>query len=190
MSWRRLNSVSATWPPWPMRRTAARSRRLHGPGSHGVRARTAHERWQPSLCWASFCWSEGCWRLPIAESLQQRVSLAREPSSALDWRPGGGATQIPIEFWEQPVLTQVRTLLARGKRMTWPKRPSCLLRAGQRRRRAYATRRLIEVGALEALVYASAGQGGSGASRIAGGSGTCRFGLRVAAGGGLWTGGD
>ena len=51
---------------------------------------------------------------PIAELLQQRVSLVCEPSSALDWRPGGRGAQVPVEFWEQPVLTQVRTLLVKG----------------------------------------------------------------------------
>ena len=51
---------------------------------------------------------------PIVESLQQRVLLVCEPSSALDWRYSGGMAQVPILFWEQPVLTQVRTLLARG----------------------------------------------------------------------------
>ena len=52
----------------------------------------------------------------IVESLQQRVALACEPSSALDWRYSAGTAKVPIVFWEQPVLTQVRTLLARGHR--------------------------------------------------------------------------
>ena len=41
--------------------------------------------------------------------------------------------------------------------MIWCKRPSCLLTAGQRRLARYTNRRLIEVGALEALVYAAQG---------------------------------
>ena len=52
--------------------------------------------------------------VPLSSRSSRRVSLVCEPSSALDWRYSGETAQVPILFWEQPVLTQVRTLLARG----------------------------------------------------------------------------
>ena len=95
---------------------------------------------------------------PIAESLQQRVSLACEPSAALDWRPGGRMTQVPIEFWEQPVLTQVRTLLARGASYDLAQAAELLADSRATATARYANRQLIEVGALEALVYGAQGR--------------------------------
>ena len=95
---------------------------------------------------------------PIAELLQQRVALVYEPSTALDWRPGGRMTQIPIEFWEQPVLTQVRTLLARGASYDLAQAAELLADSRAQATARYANRRLIEVGTLEALVYGAQGR--------------------------------
>ncbi len=93
----------------------------------------------------------------VVQSLQQRVALATGSEMALAWRratgtPGGG------DFWDQPELTEVRTLLAAG-RFQWP-----LAQAGAllSESRAYALarnshRRLIEIGGLQALVYAAQG---------------------------------
>jgi LuxR family maltose regulon positive regulatory protein len=92
--------------------------------------------------------------VPITDSLQQRVALVCEPSSALNWPHHGPIAPVPFEFVEQPALTQVRTLLARGA-------PADLAQAAEllAGRRAEETARfnlrgLIEVGALEALVCA------------------------------------
>ena len=59
---------------------------------------------------------ELCWSRHVGVCTHCRVAstarvLVCEPSSALDWRYSGGIAQVPILFWEQPVLTQVRTLL-------------------------------------------------------------------------------
>ena len=94
---------------------------------------------------------------PIAESLQQRVSLVCEPSTALDWRPSGRTTQVPIDFWEQPVLTQVRTLLARGNPDDLAQAAELLADSRARAKARSTIRRLIEVEALEALVALARG---------------------------------
>ena len=52
----------------------------------------------------------------VADSLQQRVALAGDPSSVSDWRLAGSTAKIPVEFWVQTTLTQVRTLLTGGSR--------------------------------------------------------------------------
>ena len=94
---------------------------------------------------------------PLAESLQERVALAFEPSPALDWRLGGQAAQIPIEFWEQPVLTQVRTLLARGSTRDLAQAAELLADSRAKATTRHFHGRLIEVAALEALVHAAQG---------------------------------
>jgi LuxR family maltose regulon positive regulatory protein len=94
---------------------------------------------------------------PIVESLQQRVLLVCEPSSALDWRYSGGIAQVPILFWEQPVLTQVRTLLARGNSDDLAQAAELLADCRARAKARATLRRLIEVGALEALVASARG---------------------------------
>ena len=94
---------------------------------------------------------------PIADSLQQRVALACEPATALDWSPGGGIAQVSIDFWEQPVLTQVRTLLARGDPDDLVQAAELLADSRAKALARHTVRRLIEVGALEALVYGAQG---------------------------------
>jgi LuxR family transcriptional regulator, maltose regulon positive regulatory protein len=94
---------------------------------------------------------------PIADSLQQRVSLACEPATALDWIPSGRTTQVSIDFWEQPVLTQVRTLLARGDPDDLVQAAELLADSRGKAMARHTHRRLIEVGGLEALVYEAQG---------------------------------
>ena len=48
----------------------------------------------------------------VTQSLAQRVALAGGSPSSLDWRPDATSAVFPTDLWEQPVLTQVRTLLA------------------------------------------------------------------------------
>jgi len=50
----------------------------------------------------------------VAQSLEQRVALAGGSPSSLDWRPDPSSAAVPVDLWEQPVLTYVRTLLAVG----------------------------------------------------------------------------
>ena len=72
---------------------------------------------------------------PIAESLQQRVSLVCEPSSALDWRYSGGQHRFPSSSGNSPCSPRCGHCWRGEIRMTWRKPPSCFLRAEQRRRR-------------------------------------------------------
>ncbi len=93
---------------------------------------------------------------PIAEALQQRVALVVEPAAALGWRRSQ-STPLPIEFWEQPALTQVRTLLARGDADDLVQADALLAESRVRATARHLSGRLIEVGAWEALVYAAQG---------------------------------
>jgi LuxR family maltose regulon positive regulatory protein len=93
----------------------------------------------------------------VARSLAQRVTLAGGSPSSLDWRPEPISAAVPVDLWEQPVLTHVRTLLAVGS-------PAALVQAAELlaegRAKALArnsNRRLVEVGALQALVLAAQG---------------------------------
>ena len=93
----------------------------------------------------------------VAASLGQRVALAVDPGSSLDWRPDPTFPAVPGDFWEQPLLTRVRTLLAAGS-------PDDLAQAAElladSRAKALArsfARSLIEVGGLQALVLSAQG---------------------------------
>jgi LuxR family maltose regulon positive regulatory protein len=93
----------------------------------------------------------------VVDALKQCVTLVVEPTASLDWRSEAGSAAIPFDFWEQPVLTQVRTLLAAGH-------PDELAQAAEllaeNRAKAVArkfNRRLIELGAWQALVLARQG---------------------------------
>jgi LuxR family maltose regulon positive regulatory protein len=96
--------------------------------------------------------------VPLAESLQQRVLLQRNPAAALAQGYRAPQAPFPLPYWEQPALTQVRTLLA-------TKAPEDLALALEllAHRRAQATARharriLIEIGGLQALALAAQGQ--------------------------------
>jgi LuxR family maltose regulon positive regulatory protein len=90
-----------------------------------------------------------------AESLQQRVALAKGEVTGLAWRQGASRGLIAGDLWDQPALTEVRMLLAAGN-------PEQLTLAAEllAESRAYALarnsdRRLIEIDALQALVLAA-----------------------------------
>jgi LuxR family transcriptional regulator, maltose regulon positive regulatory protein len=96
----------------------------------------------------------------VVQSLQQRVALAMGLDPALAWRRSPGAAPAGGDFWDQPDLTEVRTLLAAA---TSPAAQE-LVQAGAllAESRAFALsrhshRRLIEIGGLQALVSAAAG---------------------------------
>ncbi len=93
----------------------------------------------------------------VAQSLAQRVAVASGSPATLDWRPDPGSLSVSVDLWEQPALTQVRTLLAVDD-------PHGLVRAAQTleegRAQALARnsqRKLIEIGGLQALVLAAQG---------------------------------
>jgi LuxR family maltose regulon positive regulatory protein len=94
---------------------------------------------------------------PLAESLQQRVLLASDPAAALARGYRAPEGPISIEFWEQPALTQVRTLLAGGAPHELVQADELL--AGRRVQAAarHSRRSLIEIDALHALVLAARG---------------------------------
>jgi LuxR family maltose regulon positive regulatory protein len=94
---------------------------------------------------------------PVADSLQQRVTLASEPGSSLDWHPAARATAVPVDFWEQPVLTQVRTLLAAGSGLDLAQAAELLADNQTKALARGFNRRLIELGALQALVLSAQG---------------------------------
>ena len=93
----------------------------------------------------------------VADSLQQRVALAGDPSSVSDWRPAGSTAKIPVEFWVQPALTQVRTLLTGGSRHGLAEATEILAVCRAQASKRHSRRRLIEVDALQALVHAAEG---------------------------------
>lgn len=94
----------------------------------------------------------------VAGSLEQRVALAVEPPTAsLHWQPEASSAAVPVDFWEQPVLTHVRTLLAAGSSDDLAQAAELL---ADRRAKALArnyNRGLIEIGALQALVLSAQG---------------------------------
>lgn len=95
--------------------------------------------------------------VPLAESLRQRVLLHRDPAAAQAQGYRAPETPFPLEYWEQPTLTQVRTLLVSSA-------PEDLALALEllANRRAQATARharrvLVEIEGLQALVLAAQG---------------------------------
>ena len=103
------------------------------------------------------------------QSLQQRVALAMGLDTARHWRRATGAAPAGGDFWDQPDLTEVRTLLACAT--TSSSAPELVqAEALLAESRAFALsrnsqRRLIEIGGLQALV--SAAQGDAAAARVA-----------------------
>lgn len=95
---------------------------------------------------------------PLAESLRQRVLLASDPTAALGrgYRAPGGS--ISLQFWEQPALTQARSLIASGASDELAQAEELL--AGQRVRAAacHSRRNLIEIDGLHALALAARGE--------------------------------
>jgi LuxR family maltose regulon positive regulatory protein len=95
---------------------------------------------------------------PLAESLRQRVLLASDPAAALARGYRAPEAPISLQFWEQPALTQARTLIASGAPHELAQAEELL--AGQRVRAAacHSRRNLIEIDALHALALAARGE--------------------------------
>jgi LuxR family maltose regulon positive regulatory protein len=93
----------------------------------------------------------------VAESLEQRVALAVEPASSLDWRPTTRSAGVPGDFWELPALTQVRTLLAAGSPDDLTKAVEVLAESRDQALARSSNRRLIHIGGLQALALAAQG---------------------------------
>ncbi len=93
----------------------------------------------------------------VAASLEQRVTLAVEPGSSLDWHPEARSAAVPVDFWEQPMLTQVRTLLAAGSPHDLAQAAELLADSRAKALARSFNRRLIEVGGLQALVFSAQG---------------------------------
>ena len=93
----------------------------------------------------------------VIPSLEQRVALAIRSATAPAWRharsaaPGGG------DFWEQPELTEVRTLLAAGGSPALAQAAALLAESRAQALARNSNRRLVEIGALQALVSAAQG---------------------------------
>ena len=93
----------------------------------------------------------------VAQSLEQRVALAVEPGSSLDWHPEAASSAVPFDFWEQPAFTQVRTLLAAGSCQSLAKVAELLANSRAKAVAGNSNRRLVEVGASQALVLSAQG---------------------------------
>lgn len=94
----------------------------------------------------------------VAESLEQRVALAAKPLTAsLDWRPTAKSTAVPGDFWELPVLTQVRTVLAAGSPDDLAQAAELLADSRAQALARSSNRRLIHVDGLQALAFAAQG---------------------------------
>lgn len=94
--------------------------------------------------------------LPIAESLQQHA-LLRSDSMAMDRNYSAPATALSIEFWEQPVLTQVRILLVKNDPTSIAQAMALLAASRAKATARYSQRSLIEIEALQALAYITSG---------------------------------
>jgi LuxR family transcriptional regulator, maltose regulon positive regulatory protein len=91
----------------------------------------------------------------VAGSLQQRVALARGTATALAWRQGASRGPIAGDLWEQPALTEVRTLLAAGSTEQLTLAAVLLAESRAHALARNSNRRLIEIDALQALVLAA-----------------------------------
>ena len=126
----------------------------------------------------------------VAGSLQQRVALARGEASALAWRQGASRAPIAGDLWEQPALTEVRTLLAAPSTEQLTLAAELLAESRAHALARNSNRRLIEIDALQALVLAA--QADTGGALAALQAAVERAGARrcAAAAGGLRAGFD
>lgn len=94
---------------------------------------------------------------PVVDSLHQHILLDNDPQAALAAHFQAPEVPVSIEFWEQPALTYVRTMLARG--VSGEQAPAERQLAGCRAKASarYSLRTLIEVETLQSLVYAAQG---------------------------------
>jgi LuxR family transcriptional regulator, maltose regulon positive regulatory protein len=93
----------------------------------------------------------------VAQSLEQRVALASGSDAALNWRLGTKSVLVSEDLWEQPELTQVRTWLAGGAADALAEAAGLLADSRAKALARNSMRRLIEVGALQALVLTAQG---------------------------------
>ena len=93
----------------------------------------------------------------VAQSLEQRVALARGSESALGWQLNEKLVPVSDILWEMPALTQVVTLLAAGGCDELEQGAALLEDCRAKALARNANRRLIEIGALQALVLAAKG---------------------------------
>jgi LuxR family maltose regulon positive regulatory protein len=96
--------------------------------------------------------------VPLADSLRQRVLLQCDPAAALAGNYRIPETPFPIEYWEQPTLTRVRTLLAGGAPEDLAQAQELLAQRRTLATACHARRSLIEIQALHAQVLAAQGR--------------------------------
>ena len=94
--------------------------------------------------------------LPSADSLQHR--LAGAPSDSATWRYDPQTAHLSLQFWELPMLTQVRTLLNSGTPVDLAQAAKLLSDCHEKAMVRYGNRKLIEVKALSALLLMAQGQ--------------------------------
>ncbi len=93
----------------------------------------------------------------IADSLQQRVVLRVEPAQVLDWVPTDRPSAVVLGSCEEPVLTRVRTLLARSSQEDLKQAADLLAAKGANGSALHSIPLQVEVGALQALVREAQG---------------------------------
>jgi LuxR family maltose regulon positive regulatory protein len=93
----------------------------------------------------------------VVPSLEQRVALAVGSEAALAWHRTTNAAIVTGEFWEQPALTEVRTLLAAGGSTELAQAAALLAECRANALARNSHRRLVEICALQALVLAAQG---------------------------------
>ncbi|MBK8050063.1 MAG: hypothetical protein IPK16_24950 [Anaerolineales bacterium] len=93
----------------------------------------------------------------VVQSLEQRVALVAGTEAALAWRQAPGTARANGDFWEQPVLTEVRTLLAAGGSPELAQANVLLAASRAEAQARNSQRRLVEIDALQALVAAAQG---------------------------------
>ena len=94
---------------------------------------------------------------PVVDSLQQHILLAHDPQAALAADYRAPDKPVSIEFWEQPALTYVRTVLAQGAPGELARADGLLAERRAEATKRHAQRTLIEINALQALVSAAQG---------------------------------
>jgi LuxR family maltose regulon positive regulatory protein len=94
----------------------------------------------------------------VVQSLEQRVALAKGSEAALTWRGAIGAAPSSADLWEQPELTEVRTLLAISGPSELAQAAASLAKSRANALARNSNRRLIEIEALKALVSAAQGE--------------------------------
>ena len=112
----------------------------------------------------------------VAHSLEQRIALARSTPdaladpTALAWRRARHPAPAGGEFWDQPDLTEVRTLLAAAAgpdALELAEAAALLSKSRTLAAARNSTRRLIEIGGLQALLLAAQGDAAGARASLA-----------------------